>query len=88
VTAPSNIDPACFLHDQLESSSLRSMPTTLVNTLMPTGPTRSAVPPYGAPSPDRVNVRNGLPAGCEPDALRLPAHGPALREGQEGLALP
>jgi len=38
VTAPSSIDPARFLHDQLASASpdlLRSMLTTFVNALMP-----------------------------------------------------
>ncbi len=37
MTAPSSIDPARFLHDQLASASpdlLRSMLTTFVNTLM------------------------------------------------------
>ncbi len=37
MTAPSSIDPARFLHDQLESASpdlLRSMLTTFINALM------------------------------------------------------
>ena len=37
VTAPSSIDPARFLHDQLESASpdlLRSMLATFINALM------------------------------------------------------
>jgi len=37
MTAPSSIDPARFLHDQLESASpdlLRSMLATFINTLM------------------------------------------------------
>ena len=37
MTAPSSIDPARFLHDQLASASpdlLRQMLTTFVNTLM------------------------------------------------------
>ena len=37
MTAPSSIDPARFLHEQLESASpdlLRSMLTTFINTLM------------------------------------------------------
>ena len=40
MTAPSSIDPARFLHDQLESASpdlLRSMLATFVNALMSGG---------------------------------------------------
>jgi putative transposase len=61
VTAPSSIDPARFLHDQLESASpdlLRSMLTTFVNTLMSAEADAICGAPYGAPSPERVNVRN------------------------------
>jgi putative transposase len=62
VTAPSSIDPARFLHDQLSSASpdlLRSMLTTFVNALMSAEADAVCGAPYGAPSPDRVNVRNG-----------------------------
>jgi len=62
VTAPSSIDPARFLHDQLASASpdlLRQMLTTFVNTLMSAEADAMCGAPYGAPSPDRVNVRNG-----------------------------
>jgi putative transposase len=62
MTAPSSIDPARFLHDQLGSASrdlLRSMLTTFVNALMPAEADAVCGAPYGAPSPDRVNVRNG-----------------------------
>jgi len=62
VTAPSSIDPVSFLHDQLASASpdlLRSMLTTFVNTLMSAEADAICGAPYGMPSPDRVNVRNG-----------------------------
>jgi putative transposase len=62
VTAPSSIDPARFLHDQLASASpdlLRSMLTTFVNALMSAEADAICCAPYGMPSPDRVNVRNG-----------------------------
>jgi Transposase, Mutator family len=62
VTAPSSIDPARFLHDQLASASpglLRSMLTTFVNTLMSAEADAICGAPYGMPGPDRVNVRNG-----------------------------
>jgi Transposase, Mutator family len=62
VTAPSSIDPARFLHDQLASASpdlLRSMLTTFINTLMSAEADAVCGAPYGMPSADRVNVRNG-----------------------------
>ena len=62
MTAPSSIDPARFLNDQLASASpdlLRSMLTTFVNTLMSAEADAICGAPYGMPSPDRVNVRNG-----------------------------
>jgi putative transposase len=62
VTAPSSIDPARFLHDQLASASpdlLRSMLTTFVNTLMSAEADAVCGAPYGMPGPGRVNVRNG-----------------------------
>jgi putative transposase len=62
MTAPSSIDPARFLHDQLASALpdlLRSMLTTFVNTLMSAEADAICGAPYGMPSPDRVNVRNG-----------------------------
>ena len=62
MTAPSSIDPVSFLHDQLASASpdlLRSMLTTFVNTLMSAEADAICGAPYGIPSPDRVNVRNG-----------------------------
>ena len=62
MTAPSSIDPARFLHDQLQSASpdlLRSMLTTFINTLMSAEADAVCGAPYGMPDPDRVNVRNG-----------------------------
>ena len=62
MTAASSIDPARFLHDQLASASpdlLRSMLTTFVNALMPAEADAVCGAPYGVPSADRVNVRNG-----------------------------
>src|SRR4249920_3451176 len=62
MTAPSSIDPARFLHDQLESASpdlLRSLLATFVDTLMSAEADAICGAPYGMPSPDRVNVRNG-----------------------------
>ena len=62
MTAPSSIDPARFLHDQLESASpdlLRSMLATFINTLMSAEADAVCGAPYGMPGPERVNVRNG-----------------------------
>ena len=62
MTAPSSIDPARFLHDQLASASpdlLRSMLATFINALMSAEADAVCGAPYGMPSPDRVNVRNG-----------------------------
>ena len=62
MTAPSSIDPARLLHDQLASASpdlLRSMLTTFINALMSAEADAVCGAPYGMPSPDRVNVRNG-----------------------------
>ena len=64
MTAPSSIDPACFLHDQLQSASpdlLRSMLATFINALMSAEADAVCGAPYGLPDPDRVNVRNGCP---------------------------
>jgi putative transposase len=62
MTAPSSIDPARFLHDQLASASpdlLRSMLTAFVNTLMSAEADAICGAPYGVSSPERTNVRNG-----------------------------
>src|ERR1700733_2542702 len=62
MTAPSSIDPARFLDEQLSSASpdlLRSMLATFINTLMSAEADAVCGAPYGMPSPERVNVRNG-----------------------------
>jgi transposase-like protein len=62
MTAPSSIDPALFLHEQLASASpdlLRSMLTTFVNTLMSAEADAVCGASYGERSTERVNVRNG-----------------------------
>jgi putative transposase len=62
MTAPSSIDPARFLHEQLESASpdlLRQMLATFINALMSAEADAVCGAPYGMPGPERVNVRNG-----------------------------
>jgi putative transposase len=62
MTAPSSIDPARFLHEQLAQASpdlLRQMLTTFVNTLMSAEADAVCGAPFGQSSPDRTNVRNG-----------------------------
>src|SRR5881227_2495220 len=62
MTAPSSIDPARFLHEQLESASpdlLRELLTVFVNTLMSAEADALCGAPYRSSSPERVNVRNG-----------------------------
>jgi transposase-like protein len=60
--AKSSIDPAGFLHDQLAAASpdlLRSLLSTFVEALMSAEADALCGAPYGASSPERVNVRNG-----------------------------
>jgi len=62
MTAPSSIDPARFLHEQLGAASpdlLRSMLTTFINTLMSAEADALCGAGYGERSPDRANTRNG-----------------------------
>ena len=62
MTAPSSIDPARFLHDQLASASpdlLRSLLATFLASLMSAEADAICCAPCGMSSPDRVNVRNG-----------------------------
>ncbi len=62
MTAPSSIDPARFLHEQLAQASpdlLRSMLTTFINTLMSAEADAVCGAGYGQRSDDRTNVRNG-----------------------------
>ena len=85
MTAPSSIDPARFLHDQLASASpdlLRSMLTTFINTLMSAEADAICGAPYGMPGPDRVNVRNGYRhRDFDTRAGTLDAAIPKLRSG-------
>jgi transposase-like protein len=62
MAAKPSIDPARMLHDQLASASpdlLRSLLTTFLDALMSAEADAVCGAPYGIPSPDRVNVRNG-----------------------------
>src|SRR3712207_6568457 len=62
MTAPSSIDPARFLHEQLASASpdlLRSMLTTFINTLMSAEADALCGAGYGQRSDERTNTRNG-----------------------------
>src|SRR4051812_12537388 len=57
-----SIDPAQFLHDHLAAASpdvLRSLLTTFIDTLMSAEADALCGAPYGMPSPDRTNHRNG-----------------------------
>jgi putative transposase len=62
MTAPSSIDPAHFLHEQLAQASpdlLRQMLTTFIDTLMSAEADAVCGADYGQRSESRINVRNG-----------------------------
>jgi putative transposase len=62
MTANTSIDPARFLHDQLATASpdlLRDMLTTFIDALMGAEADAICGAPYGVPSPERTNSRNG-----------------------------
>src|SRR5215207_1567440 len=62
MTAPSSIDPAHFLHEQLAQASpdlLRQMLTTFINTLMSAEADAVCGAGYGERSSERTNIRNG-----------------------------
>src|SRR5215211_2582434 len=62
MTAPSSIDPALFLHEQLAQASpdlLRQMLTTFINTLMSAEADAVCGAEYGQRSSERTNTRNG-----------------------------
>ncbi len=62
MTGSQQYDPARFLSDQLAAASpdlLRSMLTTLINTLMSAEADALSGAAYGQSLPERVNVRNG-----------------------------
>jgi transposase-like protein len=85
MTAPSSIDPAQFLHEQLASASpdlLRSMLSTFINTLMSAEADAICGAPYGESSPERVNSRNGYRhRDFDTRAGSLEVEIPKLREG-------
>jgi putative transposase len=65
MTAPSSIDPAHFLHEQLAQASpdlLRQMLTTFIDMLMSADADAVCGAEYGARSAERINVRNGYRA--------------------------
>lgn len=62
MTAPSSIDPAHFLHEQLAQASpdlLRDLLTTFVNALLSAQADAVCGAGYGERSEERVNSRNG-----------------------------
>ena len=85
MTAPSSIDPARFLHEQLASASpdlLRSMLSTFINTLMSAEADAVCGAPYGESSPERVNSRNGYRhRDFDTRAGTVDVEIPKLREG-------
>ncbi len=85
MTAPSSIDPARFLHEQLESASpdlLRQMLSVFVNTLMSAEADAICGAPYATSSPERTNVRNGYRArDFDTRAGTLDVAIPKLRQG-------
>jgi putative transposase len=85
MTAPSSIDPAHFLHEQLAQASpdlLRQMLTTFINTLMSAEADAVCGAEYGERSPERVNTRNGYrPREFDTRAGTLDIAIPKLRSG-------
>src|SRR5688500_983241 len=62
MTAPSSIDPARFLHEQLAQASpdlLRQMLTTFIDALMRAEADAVCGAEYGSRSAERTNIRNG-----------------------------
>jgi putative transposase len=85
MTAPSSIDPAHFLHEQLAQASpdlLRQMLTTFINTLMSAEADAVCGAEYGARSAERTNTRNGYrPREFDTRAGTLQVAIPKLRSG-------
>jgi transposase-like protein len=85
MTTPSSIDPARFLEDQLAAGSpdlLRSMLSTFINALMSAEADAVCGAPYGQPSPERTNVRNGYrPRDFDTRAGTIEVAIPKLRRG-------
>src|SRR3954465_14915622 len=85
MTAPSSIDPAHFLSEQLAQASpdlLRQMLTTFINTLMSAEADAVCGAEYGERSDARTNVRNGYrPREFDTRAGTLEVAIPKLRSG-------
>src|SRR5215213_7994099 len=85
MTAPSSIDPAHFLHEQLAQASpdlLRQMLTTFINTLMSAEADAICGAEYGTRSVERINTRNGYrPREFDTRAGTLDLAIPKLRAG-------
>src|SRR3954453_16115604 len=85
MTAPSSIDPAHFLSEQLAQASpdlLRQMLTTFINTLMSAEADAVCGAQYGERSAARTNVRNGYrPREFDTRAGTLEVAIPKLRAG-------
>ena len=85
MTAPSSIDPAHFLHEQLAQASpdlLRQMLTVFINTLMSAEADAVCGAGYGERSSERTNVRNGYrPREFDTRAGTLELAVPKLRAG-------
>jgi putative transposase len=85
MTAPSSIDPAHFLHEQLAQASpdlLRQMLTTFINTLMSAEADAVCGAGYGERSEARTNSRNGYrPREFDTRAGTLEVAIPKLRSG-------
>src|SRR3954454_1105256 len=85
MTAPSSIDPARFLSEQLAQASpdlLRQMLTTFINALMSAEADAVCGAEYGARSAERTNVRNGYrPREFDTRAGTLEVAIPKLRTG-------
>ena len=92
MTAPSSIDPARFLDEQLAQASpdlLRQLLTTFINTLMSADADAVCGAEYGTRSPDRTNVRNGYRAReFDTRAGTLEVAIPKLRSGTQWVVLP
>ena len=84
MTAPSSIDPARFLHEQLASASpdlLRSMLTTFINTLMSAEADAVCGAAYGEIEPGADQRPQRLPA----PRVRHPRRHPRRRDPEAAL---
>ena len=84
MTAPSGIDPARFLHEQLAPAGpdpLRQLPTTFLNTLLSAEPTRSAAPATASAARPARTAATATGPGCSTPAGTLQLAVPRLRSG-------